>query len=82
MTRVLGLRTENVGTDGEVMEDGLGDEDGLQLAGIVTNDDELSQSIKTLETLEPLRWIRSALSSADKYLHSQRFPVRSRLIWT
>ena len=80
--RVLGLRTENAAMDGEVMEDGLGDEDGLQLVGIVGNDDELSQSIKTLETLEPLCWIRSALSSADKYLHSRRFLVRSRLIWT
>jgi hypothetical protein len=82
MTRVLGLRTENVGADGEVMEDGPGNEDGLQLAGIVNSDDELSQSIKSLKTLEPLHWIRSVLSSADKYLHSRRFLVRSRLIWT
>jgi hypothetical protein len=42
MTRVLGLRTENAAVDGEAMEDGLGDEDGLQLVGIVGNDDELS----------------------------------------
>jgi hypothetical protein len=45
MTRVLGLRTENAAVDGEVMEDGPGDEDALQLVGIVSNDDELSQSI-------------------------------------
>jgi hypothetical protein len=80
--RVLGLRTENVGADGEVMEDGPGNKDGLQLAGIVNSDDELSQSIKSLKTLEPLHWIGSVLSSADKYLHSRRFLVRSCLIWT
>ena len=79
MTRVLGLRTENAAVDGEVMEDGPGDEDGLELVEIVSNDDELSQSIKSLKNLDSGSDLRCRCHS-DKYLHSRRFLVRSRLI--